>query len=873
MSAVLIDLAFIALVLWLAIITSSSVLRDLDEAIRIHVYRQLPVLIPGDPPKIDLVVFRAQLAAHPLLAGRPFLSYLLTILGSAAMLIVVRRFIDDVCSGSTLGEYCVVTSPANNVILNRAAFEAEVEVRHSLTARALKALGIDKWHELLGSIVDLLSPLKTLPRDYRLMGLGAIAITVALGVATAIVLHQPPTLAQLSFVAPNGNTADIARLSLYLCLASIAVGWAIAIAGASLIHPMVLLPIALFYEFTTTSVGLTGGRAWWVVAPQWAMLLIAAFAPVTRTSRRPGIALVWVLALVAVFHTFRMTPLAMLKTNLWPTVKSWPAIFLYASAIAAAAARIKVALGARQVFVAVVLVTGSYFALSLRVGERPLAGSLYYSVSALEDFLILFWFLLGRNLVTPCVDAGKAAATQARRIFGPRQMPRVLIAACLIELALIAILQIFYPDVGRQSSKYVVAIPAHRNITLSLLALAAIMASLDALTLRRAMWLLAIWAFSLAMIIAYFGAGLLILNAEIAASITGQVQAQLGGIAKLSAMVLLSAGILLEVISGHKQFAADSPSDASVGLMLMYLGLLALFSVLTHLMLGSQTYQVLTAATYTFQGMSLMWPAIAAIAVLAALRQVTDAGRKAMSRALIAGAIASIIPDLIRRAWGNPAAIGIARQLIAISSGQLTIAACVATIVMLDDTLGAADSICTGLACAFGFVIAYVGELITPVLSMMIGVPAHMLGITPLIKLTEAWLTYLPYGDHGNPVPHADLMIFYLMVPALAAMTALGTWSLRHGTRSPRIAIVAAIAMIASLSWVIPLYWNPFLVAGFGRDLHSTAVSTGIAQDAYLKAALYLALPVLMIAWFVVSSTPRSRASGTPALTPGQGPR
>lgn len=858
-SAALIDLAFIALVLWLAIITSSSVIRDLDEAIRIHVYRQLPVLIPGDPPKIDLAVFRAQLAAHPLLAGRPFLSYLLTILGSAAMLIVVQRFINEVCSGSTLGEYVVASTGGAHVILKRAAVEAEVEVRHSLIARTLKFLGIDKWHELLDSIVDLLSPLKTLPRDYWLMGLAAVAITVVLSVATAIVLHQPSTLAQLSFIAPNGNTANIARLSLYLCLVSIAVGWAIAIAGASLIHPMVLLPIALFYEFTITSVGLTGGRAWWVVAPQWAMLLIAAFAPTTRTVRRSGVALVWVLGLIAVFHTFRMTPLAMLKTGIWPAVESWPAIFLCAIAIAAIAARIKVVLSARQIFVAVVLVTVGYFAISLRVGEQPLAGSLYYSVSALEDFLILFWFLLGRNLVTPCVDAGKAAASQARRIFGPRQIPRVLIAACLIELALIAILQIFYPEIGRHSSKYVVAIPAHRNITLSLLALAAIMASLGALTLRRAMWLLAIWGFSLAMIIAYFGAALLILNAKMASAIT--VQAQLGGIAKLSAMVLLSASILLEVISGHKQFAADSQSDASAGLMLTYLGLLALFSVLTHLMLGSQTYQVLTAATYTFQGMSLMWPAIAVLAILVALREVTDAGRKAMSRALIAGAIASIIPDLIRRAWGNPAAIGIARHLIAVSSGQLAIAACVVAIVMLDDTLGTADSICAALACAFGFVIAYVGELMTPVLSMIIGVPAHMLGITPLIKLTETWLTFLPYGDQGNPVPHADLMIFYLLAPALAALIALGTWSLRHGTRSPRIAIAAAIALLGTLPYVIPLYSNPFLLAGFGQDLHSTAVSNGIAQDAYIKAALYLALPVIVIAWFVVSRIPRARLS------------
>ena len=38
-----------------------------------------------------------------------------------------------------------------------------------------------------------------------------------------------------------------------------------------------------------------------------------------------------------------------------------------------------------------------------------------------------------------------------------------------------------------------------------------------------------------------------------------------------------------------------------------------------------------------------------------------------MGRALIAGAMASILPDLIRRGWGNPASIGIGRQLIAVT--------------------------------------------------------------------------------------------------------------------------------------------------------------------------------------------------------------
>jgi hypothetical protein len=228
--------------------------------------------------------------------------------------------------------------------------------------------------------------------------------------------------------------------------------------------------------------------------------------------------------------------------------------------------------------------------------------------------------------------------------------------------------------------------------------------------------------------------------------------------------------------------------------------------------------------------------------------------------------MASILPDLIRRGWGNPASIGIGRQLIAVSSGELAITACVLVIVLFDDRLSAADAICAGVACAFGFVIAYIGELVVPLLTMVIGVPAHMLGIEPLVKLTKTWLTYLPYGDQGNPVPHADLVIFYLLAPALAGLTAFGAWSIRHGAKSPRIAIMAATALLASVPYVIPLYSNSFLVAGFGQDAQSTPLSIDVAQSAYLKSVLYLALPILLTAWFMYGKIPKTRLSRTTVL-------
>lgn len=312
----------------------------------------------------------------------------------------------------------------------------------------------------------MLVPLKSLPTDTRAIGLATIAIAIALSIATPIVLNSHVGLARLTFAAPDGTTASIARVSLYISLAAVTVGWAAAIAGASLTSPWLLLLMAMFYVFTIAFVGLAGGRAWWVVAPEWAMVIVAAASPNARQMRRAAIAVVWALSVLAVFHTFRLTPLAIFKTGPWPWIKSWPAVAVIATASTLVFIRAKIELTVRRTFIAVAALTLGFLALSLRAGEQPVAESVYYSISILMSFLVVFWFLLGRNLVLPCVAAGKAAAAQASRVFGLRAMPRLLAAACLIELALIAILQQLYPDVDQYSSKFAIAIPAHQGIPL-----------------------------------------------------------------------------------------------------------------------------------------------------------------------------------------------------------------------------------------------------------------------------------------------------------------------------------------------------------------------------------------------------------------------
>ena len=863
--AVAIDLVFTALVLWLAMITSSSVIRYIDTSIREHIFGQMPVLIPGNPPKIDFKLFRAQLAAHPLIVGRPLLNEVLFLIGTAAILIVIQRFARSIGSGRTPGEYLVDLRierlRARTVpVFERAADEGAEQLRERVLDRISDSLRIAYLKEIADNIIELISPLKKLPGDYRLMGLAAIAITIALSFATAIVLSPHSTLAKLPFIAPSGNTAYIARISLYLGLASLAVGYSIAMAGASLVHPALLLLIAVFYEFTVASVGLSGGRSWWLTVPHWTIVILAVFAPNARTFRRAAFAVVWALAVVAVFDTLRLTPLALIKTGIWPVLKSWPAVIVYASAVTIALARVPRRISARTIFATMALVTIAYFAVALRVGEQQLASSFYYSISAILDFLIIFWFLLGRNLVTPCIAASGVTISHTESFVSPTQMPRILIAVCLAELALIAILQMLFPDIDQTSSKYVVAIPAHRGVALFILAIAVVLASLNALTARRAIWLFAIWIFSLAMIIAYFGASSLILNAEQVTLVSEQIQAQLSNVVRLSAIVLLTVGILLEIVSGHRQITAEASSDTSNGAMLTYLGVLALFSVLTHLMLASKTYSPFAAAAYTFQGMSLMWPAIAVMAALMALGGVSDAGSRAIGRALLVGAALSVICDLLRRSWGNPASLGLTHQLIAMTIGDLGIVAAVTAIVMSDRAIGAFDAVSAGVACAFGFVIAYVGELVVPLLTMIIGVPAHMLGIVPLINLTEKWLMYTPYGPNGSPIPHADLVIFYVLAPALGALAALAAWSTRRGEGSPRIVAAAIAALVAGIAYAIPLYQNPFLAAGFGQDIVSTASSIGMAHDAYTKATVYLALPMLLIAWFIHAHLPSSAA-------------
>jgi len=872
--AVTIDLVATAIVLWLGLATTLSVLLGIDNAIRLHIIGQTPSvkLIAKHKPMVDYAALRADIVAHPLILGRPMLQNLLTIIGSAAILLLFSSFIGSICGERSLGGFLVDLRQRRidrslSGALERSLAEAAKQLRHRVVSRILERLQLKNWLEMLGSLREVLGPLKSLPSDARTIGLVTIAIAIAISVATPIFLNSHAGLAHLTFTAPDGNSASIARASLYISLAAVAVAWAAAITGASLTSPWLLLLMAMFYVFTIAFVGLAGGRAWWVVAPQWAMVIVAATSPTARRMRHPAIAVVWVLSALAVFHTFRLTPLAIFKTGAWPWIKSWPTAAVIATAATPVFMRAKIEFTLRRTFVAVAALTVGFLALSLRAGEQPVAESLYYSISILMSFLVVFWFLLGRNLVLPCLATAKAAVAQASRALGLRAMPRLLVAACLIELAVIAIVQRLYPDVDQSSSKFAIAIPAHQGLVLMILTMAAIMSALGALSPRRAMWLFAVWAFSLMMTIAYFGAQLAILNPKEATNITGQIQGEISGMAELGGMILLTLGVVLEIFAGHRQLTGGDESDTPPGVMLTYLGVLALFAALTHLVLVSKTYSPDGAAAYTYEGMSLMWPAIAVLAALTAINRATADSRGSIALALIAGAIASAVTDLIRHASGNPASIGLMRQLIAVASGELVIVGCVALIVRRNHRLTALDSIAIGLACAFGFVVAYVGELVVPILAVIIGVPSYMSRFSPGIALTEKWLHYLPFGAQGNPVPHADLMIFYVLVPAIAALAGFSVWSWVGGNVSMRIPAIMATSFVASLLYSVPLFENSILIAGFGREAHTTPLYVGMIEDAYIKATAYLAIPAILIAAFIYSNLRHQQMAPRVTLT------
>lgn len=877
--AILVDLVALTVVLWLGLVTTLSVLRGVDNAIRFHILGQLPAvtLIPNKAAFVDYNKLRVDLAAHPMIMGRPVLAYFLNIIGAAAFVLLYVRFSQAICGGKSLGG---LLADIGHERINRSVVH-EVEgsideiagrLHESLIDAILQRLKLASWIEGFEKLRDLLSPVRSLPRAMRVIGLGAMLTAIAISVATAIIALPQLTLTQITFNGPNG-AATIARISLYLALIALAIGWAAAIAGAVVTDLWLLLLMALFYVFTVSFIGLTGGRAWWVVTPQWTMVALAAASPRRKNQRLPIHAVLWMLTVLAVFHTFRLTGLGTLKGGPWPWIKSWPATIALATALTAACARVRRELTVRQAFLFVATITAGFLAISLRAGERLITDSVYNSSSILMTFLVTFWFLLGRNFVSACIEITRNAVKAGSNVFGTRAMPRVLIASCLIELSVIAILQLVDPNIVDPSStsdflKYQVAIPVHQGIALAMLAAAAVMSTADALTPRRATWMFAAWAFSLAMVVVHFGALLSILHTEAAKQAGQQVQhgisstakisaAQIGeqfqkglsSAAKLGAILIVSFGIVLETMSGRRRFSTDE-SGLSPSAMLVYAGLLALLAALTHLVIISKTYPADVVAAYTIQGMTLMWPAMAILAALSALGRPKNRAQGAIARALLAGAAASVVTDLIRRSFGDPATLLTSQQLIAMASGEIAIVACVVAIVTRGRSLTAFDAVCVGVACAFGFVIAYVGELIVPILTILIAVPSHMIGFRPGIALTETWLHYLPFGAQGNPVPHADLMIFYVLVPALAALAGFACWC-RMREPSTWLQLLAAAAIVAAPLYAIHVYEIPILLIGFGQEMHETPLHLGRLHDAYFWAGAYLALPAILIASFI----------------------
>jgi hypothetical protein len=830
-AANVVDFLLALLAVYAANVTSSGIILYADRLIRL----QLLGLAPG----MDLSQNRAQIIQHPAIIGRPRLTAVLWMVSFTGILLTYFSLSRSVCRDRTPGAILAGVSGKSGT---EPAFAIRVLV-HELMQRAEKTirdwlmdrLRISEVRELIGKLRELASPVSMLPRGLRLIGWFTIAFVLILSISMPVLSDRRAIGGYLTFPSPNGGSAEISYFSLYFALGALAIGWAAALTGAVAMNPIAALVAGLFYIFTMSPLGLSGGRAWWATAPQWAVLGIAALSSSESRWRLP---VLWTLCIIAVFHTARMTPLApMVKNTSWAFLTSWRCVTVIASALMIVLARFGVGLSARWAFAILSFIDVLYGAIAIaRSGEAAVAGQIYYSISILMSFLVTFWFLLGANVVRPVVAAAGAFVKTARRSVSARWLPNFVVFLCLVELFFISQLEQRYPRLLLAPDRYTLTIPAHEGVAILLLLLAAVLTSMQALNARRALWLLALWSFSLGMLIVYFGLAL-----KIRAGMPEATPREaLSNVSEFGAFVLLAGGIVFEAFIGHRRVAGENALSDSSNVLLIYLGALTLFTALTHLNTVSRTYPPDAAAAYSYIGMQMLWPAVAGLAAIFTIGRMRGSRKRTIMRAVLIGASLSFLPDLIRRDFGDPANLGYVRNVVVLSIAELEVFAFTIWLASRTDDLSVLDSAFASVACALGFAVAYTAELTPPLLTTFVGVPSHMLGFKAGALLADRWLQYLPFGPHGNPIPTADVAIFYILLPSMAAVAGvtLRAAILRRKFMPAATVVPGLIGVAAFLA--LPLYSNPVLIKSLGHQEHVSAAQMALTHGVFVNAVAYL---------------------------------
>jgi hypothetical protein len=810
LGAVMIDLLLAGGVIYIGWTAGIAIVVYLDQAIRTYVL--------GLNPLADLTGLQNQREDYPVIVGRPELASVLSFAGPAAMTLLYLGLMRRAWGGRSAGEILMgvqggrarprQVSAAELKPLGR-EFARKVSDRFIQTA--LDYFNIESVRKAFGGIKNLLTPVKALPGGVRLIGWITMGLVIAFSVATPLWLVKGVHFATVPFTDVDGIQRTIPRAALYLALAGVAIGWAAALTGASLSSLVLLAYTGVFYVFGFAWIGLAGGRSRWLVLPQWALPVIAAGSPVGRHRRKGKFITVLVFCVIATLHTTRMTPLHDVALGSWIWLRGWPAIAPVSLVAAIVLTRLAADLSAAMIFTGVTALNIGFLALALRAGEPVVAGRLYNSLYQMMYFLTPFWFLLGGNLVDASIRGARATVAQTRRLLGPRWISAVLTAACIGELFLIAELyksssvKLITKLIGNRAVQ--VALGAHEGIALALLAAAAVMAAGGWLTLRRAGWLLALWTFSLLMTVAYFAASLSIFGNEPGGRMLQRVTTAVSDVAELSAIALLTFTIVFELVKGRRRLEGDGPLSMPPQLVCWYFGIFTLLVGQTDFGIASATVTPDTTAAYAYCGMQVLVLPMVAYAVLMETRQASSRMMAAMLRAGFAGMMLSLVPDLMRVALGDPSKVALGWDVAVAGVGTGTVLLCTALLVLLSNKVQKLEAALIGAACALGFAAGYVTEGVAPILGQLIGVPSVLLGFRPGERLVVAWL----HGTSTSLIPEADAVIFFVLVPAMAAATGLAVFLASRTGKTIIGLIVPLAALAASVAYTAAFYRNEML--------------------------------------------------------------
>ncbi len=880
-AAAAVDVAILAALIYVGRVVALTVLVFVDGLIRHQLLGQPTIISPQQFSERGnlLAQLRAQMEARPVILGRPALTYALAFyVGPATLILLYWLLLQSAAGGRPLGrilfnrrrpagrglQTAQAVEPAGKTAEQgpdpaAAGFVRRIDARLPRQAAAVLPAALARLANSLGGWRDLLAPMQPLSAAMRAVGASLVLFALLLAVATPALSARPSSLVQVAFEAAGAQPATVARLSLWLALAGLAIGWAAALAGAALTNRGLFLLTGVFYVFAFVPIGFaSAGRVYWLVLPQWTLVLLAAMMRRGRAGAA-RLATIWLLSLVATFHTLRLTPL-----NATVVARSWVAVLSISFVLAAALGRVRAEVGMGAAFCSLLVVDACFLGAVLRGGLPLLAGKIYLSLSQLAGLLMLFWFVLGRNLVDTAIAVARAAPAMAKTLAGPGRMAAMLFTCCLGELFVIGELQYYglASDAPGKFSPALLGLTAHQGIALAVLLVAVLLGLAGKLSARAAAFLFASWVFTLALVLVWFSAG----PAERTEPAQRSVVQWLGAIADsihsaedLSAVGILTFVLFRESFKAPQRFARGSSEARNrPAAAFCYLGAFILLETLSHFGLASGTTNPRAPAAFTLSGFEALLIPLGLYAVFE--KRVSAAARPLIVVAFAWGMAASVVGYFARAALGDPRKLFWIANAGVIAADQAAVVILALAIIRLGRIARVVDTAAIGAACGLGFAVAYSEALFAPLLGQVVAVAAALFDFSPGLRFAAAWFD----PSKWNLVPPADTLIFYLLAPVSIAIAGL-VGNPARGTANLRPRIVAPLAVwLTTAAIAAPLYWSPLLSAPLNLlpSFNARPDYLGRLLQIELEAIAYLALAVLFAGWFLARAAGHEEAAG-----------